>query len=117
MLGRSITGEAYERVEEGPAPQGLAAAFHALRGNYAEAERDYREAKQRRIVALREADLSAFSGQEIALFDGILSDVRETGQPTELRDRFPAWQIAEIGEEIPYSTVFVGQPRPLTSGV
>ena len=35
----------------------------------AEAERDYFGRKQRRIVALREPDLSEFTGAEIALVD------------------------------------------------
>ena len=33
---------------------------------------------------------------------------------SERSHRYPGWLAAEIGEEIPYDTVFVDEPRPLT---
>jgi hypothetical protein len=112
--GRSITGATYERLEHGPAPRGLAAALAELKPACAEAERDYFGRKQRRIVALREPDLSEFTGAEIALVDELLDRLRNHDEDGELADRSVGWQVAGVGEEIPYGTAFVGPPRRLT---
>jgi hypothetical protein len=114
--GRSITGATYERLEHGPAPRGLTATLEELKPACAEAERDYLGRKQRRIMALREPDLSEFTGAEVALVDELVDRLRNHGEEVvgELADRFVGWQVAEVGEEIPYGTAFVGPPRRLT---
>jgi hypothetical protein len=100
--GRSITGATYERLEHGPAPRGLTATLEELKPACAEAERDYLGRKQRRIMALREPDLSELTGAEVALVDELVDRLRNHGEEVvgELADRFVGWQVAEVGEEI-----------------
>src|SRR5258708_15767473 len=70
---------------------------------------------QNRVIALREANLSMFSGEEIAMVDRVLSEFRDMSA-TEISwksHRFIGWQLVELNEEIPYEVALVGR-RDLT---
>lgn len=89
--GRSITGERYVRMQDGPAPEALLDA--------------------RARMANRQADLSAFSAEEIATVDYVLGEM-EGQSAGELSRRFGGWRLAEDGEEIPYPTAFISGRAP-----
>ena len=66
--------------------------------------------RQKRLVALRQPDLSAFTGTEIALVDGVIDQLRGSSatRVSQLSHVWSkAWEVAAIGETIPYETVFV----------
>jgi hypothetical protein len=117
-LGRSISGQRYRRLDQGPAPRHLMQAVARLERESAcaWAERDYYGRAQRRLVALREPDLSGFSGEEISIADEVIDALWDlnASEVSDLSHRFIGWQLAEEGEEIPYSTTLLGSPRPPT---
>lgn len=118
-LGQSISGQDYHRLKNGPAPR---RAYPELKEMVASrvcawAIRDYFGRKQQKLLALREPDLSHFSGEEIAIVQDVIRLLLRydaTGV-SELSHRFVGWQLAASGESIPYSTVALGQPRPPTA--
>lgn len=115
-FGRPITGLEYFALEYGPAPRHLKPVLADMvrRKEAAFREDDFHGYRQRRTFALREADLSLFDGEEIALVDHIIRDWRDrTG--TELSDashRFIGWKVAAEGETIPYSVALVCRREP-----
>jgi len=117
-LGRSITGQKYQKLEFGPAPKGIVPVLREMEREKlcAQAERKHHGLKQRRVVALREADLQAFSAEEIDLVRDVLADLGPlTGsEVSDLSHQFVGWQVAELGEEIPYGTALIDPRRPLT---
>lgn len=117
-LGESITGETYQRLDHGPAPRGLLPAQRELEqeASCAIAERDHFGRRQKRLVALRDPDLGSFSGGEIALVDQVIDELwdHSATEVSELSHLSLGWQLAAPGEDIPYETVFVASPRPLS---
>jgi hypothetical protein len=117
-LGRSITGQRYQKLEFGPAPKGILPVLREMEQERAcaQAERTHHGLRQRRVVALREADLAAFSAQEIDLVRDVITELWNlTGsEVSDLSHQFVGWQVAGLGEEIPYGTVWIAPPRPLT---
>jgi len=109
--GRSITGAEYQRLEWGPAPRRLLPIQRELEEGDALAIQkvEYHGRYQKRTVALREPDLSSFSGEEIATVDGVIDDLwgANASDVSDLSHRLPSWQIAEENETIPYVSVFV----------
>lgn len=118
--GAAITGTVYEKRHDGPAPRHLPQALEDLKAAAAcvERERDHLGLRQRRLLPLRDPELSIFSPQEIALVDEVIFMLwkHATTEASELSHRFHGWIVAREGEEIPYSTVYVGEPRPLSPG-
>src|SRR4051812_27108052 len=68
-LGRSITEQPYTKLPKGPAPKRLVPVVRAMERERicATAERDFFGRTQKVLLALREPDLSVFSGAEIAI--------------------------------------------------
>lgn len=117
QTGKSITGQPYQRLKWGPAPRRLLPVRNALKDAEALAiqTRDYGGNKQERPIALRVADLSAFTGEEIALVQRTIKDLWDGNatEVSELSHRTSAWQLAHDGEDIPLESVFVDD-RKLT---
>lgn len=117
--GQAITGVEYQRLQHGPAPRRLLPVRSALvdQGAAVIAPVDRLGQTQHRLVALRRPDLAKFAAEEIALVDEVIDALR--GQTaTSVSDLSHlwsvAWQVAAMGETIPYSTVFAAAPGPLT---
>jgi hypothetical protein len=117
--GQSITGAAYIALERGPAPKALVPVQKELLDSREIAVQE--RPMQRRILALREPDLSEFTAQEIALVDYVIDRTR-TADADTLSDEshgFLGWKAARaeanaIGKQvvIPYNTVFVSNEKP-----
>lgn len=118
-LGQSISGERYQKLERGPAPKRALPVIAEMEseGLCAWAERDYYGFPLRKLIPLREPDLSVFSAQELDVARSVISELWELNatEVSDLSHRFAGWQAAELGEEIPYETVFVDEARPLTT--
>jgi hypothetical protein len=117
-FGESITGHRYQKLEHGPAPRALKPILKKMEkaGECVFVERDHFGYPQTRIVARREPDFSLFSAKEIDLIGSVIEELRDSNatQVSELSHQFIGWQVARMKEDIPYSTVFLGTPRPLT---
>jgi len=117
-LGASISGETYQKLEHGPAPRRLIPTVAELeRAGWCAWETGERYGFEgRRLVALREPDVTLFSAPELELVSRVIRDLWKLNatEVSDLSHRFAGWQAADLGETIPYETVFVGQPRPLS---
>ena len=118
-LGTSLSGQSYQRLDHGPAPRGIVPVVEAMVAakECAWAERSYYGFTLRKLVPLREPDLSPFTGSEIDLVQRVVAQLRDlnASEVSALSHQFAGWRAADPGEEIPYETVFVGDPRELTS--
>jgi hypothetical protein len=109
-LGRPITGSHYRKLEFGPCPAEFPEATRALeksgRAIYREPSK-FSAYGQRRLIALRDPDLSVFTAEEIAIVDEIVERFKDRGggDLSDLSHEFAGWRLAEPGEEIPYETV------------
>ena len=116
QLGRSITGQEYQRLVRGPAPKRLL----PLRGELVDADRlavvqrDYHGHTQDLTIALDAPDLSIFTGDEIALVDDIIAACWGLNA-TEISCRsheFVGWRLAGNKESIPYEVALVACREP-----
>jgi hypothetical protein len=116
--GRSITEERYVRKPNGPVPDSLLSVRHQMERarELVVKVRDHLGYPQKRPIAIRPPDLSKFSGPEVAMVDYVISllEGRSASEVSDLSHRFPAWQLAEDGEEIPLFTALIseGEPTP-----
>lgn len=110
-LGEPITGARYQKLEWGPAAIPLVPVERELveGGELVVRPNLIGGWTQKKPIALRGADLSRFSGPEIALVDRVIDGLLLYGaiQVSELSHEVPAWQVAAYKEEIPYETAFV----------
>ncbi len=118
-LGHSISGQEYQKLENGPAPRRAYPEIKAMLASQlcAWGVRDYFGREQQKLLALREPDLSEFTGEEISIVRDVIRILWPYGasEVSDLSHRFIGWQLAEQGEIIPYSTVSLGAPRPPTT--
>lgn len=119
-LGRSISGQEYQKLPNGPAPRKILPATRELeeRGDCAWAEREYHGYRLKKLIALRPADLSVFTAREIDIINRVVEELRELNatEVSDLSHRFLGWKAAGDRETIPYETVFIDAPRTLTDG-
>jgi hypothetical protein len=76
--------------------------------------RDHFGFQQKRTVALRDANLADFSGEEIALVTKLVEEFwGQSAQSVSNESHdFIGWKIAEDGEDIPYEMALVRLERP-----
>jgi hypothetical protein len=117
-LGEPITGFEYQRLPNGPAPRrmlpmrdemekrrDLGFQIVPLRGGRT----------QHKAVNLRQPDLSVFTAAQISLVDRIIEELwnLDAEAVSDLSHRMMGWRLADLGETIPYETVFISS-EPLT---
>jgi hypothetical protein len=114
--GEAITGQEYMRLDKGPAPRHLLPIREALIENRELIVRSqpYGGFQQKRPIALRSADLSGFTGEEIAQVDAVISQLwgRTATEVSEISHRFDGWKLASDRETIPYETAFISEREP-----
>jgi hypothetical protein len=123
--GKSITGQEYFALSEGPAPKRLLPIREAMceSGDIAIKRANYFGLPQERLVALRRPNYSELEAEDIALVDAIIEKLRGKNgkEVSEESHKFAGWRIAFAkGEKtlIPYSLVrfdlkgFLGIPTP-----
>jgi hypothetical protein len=113
---RPISDDVYQRLENGPAPKHLVPVRDRLikAKNLAVQEVSYYGKIQVRPLALRDADLSLFKAEEIALIDSVIKAFwdKDGTDVSLLSHDFVGWRGAKDGEEIPYEVALV-KPREL----
>lgn len=111
QYGTPITGQEYQKLEHGPAPRVMLPLLRDMQAaqQLAIADRSFFGKPQKKPVALREADLTRFSAQEIAVVDHVLRTFHKHNgmEISELSHTLPGWQLAEEGETIPYSSALL----------
>lgn len=114
---RSITEQEYIKRDFGPVPRDMSATLKQLQVEKALAvkEIDFEGYKQKKPLALRKADLSLFSAEEIDVVNRVIDKLRNhtATDVSELSHQTVGWELAKFGEVIPLSTVLISN-RPLT---
>lgn len=115
-LGKSITGQEYQALPQGPAPKRMKPVLEQMKrsGDIGIRKESAFEFVRLRTVSIRTPDLTKFNGAEVNL-------VHETVQrfwnynATEISDKshdFLGWQLGITGETIPYSVALIGTRKP-----
>ena len=113
--GKPITGAEYVKQEFGPIPKRLVPVRQQLeqRKEAAVQKVDFLGREQQRLVALREPDLSLFTGEEIALVDEVIEYLKgKTAKEVSELSHNRIWRVARLGHSIPYEAVFVSDDNP-----
>lgn len=115
-FGSPITGQEYFALKNGPAPRRLKPVTTKMAndGEFAIQETQYCGYRQNKPIALRPADVSVFTPEEINLIDQIIQKNRGKNA-TQISDEshlFVGWRVARDQETIPYQTALVGFRKP-----
>lgn len=122
LAGHSITGASYQRLKNGPAPIQLPAMTREIEqandGFFV--TKRYFNLKQRRLIPKRPANPQRFSAEELDLINDVISNLRtynaaDVSNLSHIRSR--AWQVAEEGELIPYTAVFLSTRKATPSDI
>lgn len=115
--GAPITGATYQKLERGPAPKQLKPTAREIvderSGMFI--KRPWFNYTQTVLIPMRPANRHLFSAEEIDLVDDVIRDLepRDASEASKLsHDRYEGWQIANIGEVIPYEAVFLSTRKP-----
>ena len=115
-FGRPITGAEYQKLEHGPAPRQLKPLCDRMKreGALAVRKAEFGGYMQHRTLALREPILGKFTAEEIALVDSVIQQLwgQNASEVSERSHRFPGWQLAKLGETIPYSVALLTYRDP-----
>ena len=110
-FGRPLTGHRYQKLPHGPAPRAIVPVLRQMEQEHltATAERDYLNRKQKRTFALKDADLSTFTANEIAMVTDMIQECwgKSATEMSQMTHRFRGWRLAEEGEDIPYEVATV----------
>jgi Protein of unknown function (DUF4065) len=108
--GHSITGETYIKRQHGPVSKNLLRAINDLvkEGKIARGKADHFGFMKNEYINIYAADKNAFSGSEMAIIDAAFEHVCMHHTATSVSDETHnvIWEAAEMGEEIPYETVW-----------
>jgi|SRR5580658_618473 Protein of unknown function (DUF4065) len=116
-LGEAVTGDRYVKRQYGPVPASILGALRELEveGKLSIREVEYYDNPKKEFFALNRPDLSLFTPDEISLIDEAIEYVTEkhTARSISEESHDRIWELARIGEEIPYYTVF-SKPAEIT---
>lgn len=115
-FGRAITGAEYQKLSHGPAPRQLKPLHDRMKheGAIAVRKKDCGGYTQHRTLALREPILNKFTAEEIALVDHVIKELwgENAIDVSERSHHFIGWQLAKLGETIPYSVALLTRRDP-----
>jgi hypothetical protein len=114
--GQSITEQDYTKQRNGPTVRRMLPAINDLAqaGDAVIKQVDRYGYKQKRVIALREPDLSLFNAEEISLIDESINVMRDMNavKVSDLSHEFPGWKLVDEGQRIPYESVFLSDEPP-----
>jgi hypothetical protein len=115
-LGKAITNHPYMRLPNGPAPKRMKPILEQLITDKSLAiqERNRYGRTQKVPISLRDADLTLFSSEEIAIVTEVLDGMRRKNAKGigTLSHRFEGWKLAKDREIIPYEVALVEFKKP-----
>ena len=115
--GEPITGATYIKRQYGPVPGEVLSVLSELEqeGSISIRDKPFFGYEKREFFALTQPDISSFSAKEISLVDRAFHYVCEQHTAKSISDlsHDDIWELASIGEEIPYYTVFA-RPAEIT---
>lgn len=110
VTGNPMTGETYVKRQHGPVPRHVLSAIDELvrEGKIVRGKVDHFGYVKNEFISIQESDKSHFSADEISLVDGAYEHVclNHTAKSVSEETHGIIWKSAEMGEEIPYYTVF-----------
>ena len=116
MRKKPVTGSAYIRLPHGPVPQHFFEIIDEMVSSQyiVIIEQPYFGHNQKRVISLKNADVSQFSGQDIQIVEGIIRQF-EGRNATDLSQLSHgiAWKITKPNEKIPYEASLLSD-EPLT---
>lgn len=114
--GHSITSCIYRKREYGPALSDFKEIRETMvrSGVAARQQTELAGHRQDRIVHLRDPNLDLFAAEEIAIVDEMIDLLRHksAAEVSEFSHKFVGWQMARMGEEIPYETLYISKREP-----
>lgn len=117
--GAPITRELYIKQEFGPVANHLPPTLEELQAEHKLVIREDQSHlyPKKEYIALAEPDLSYFSAQEIDLVNQMIDLVckKHTAESISSFSHNLIWQLAEIGEEIPYPAAFAIEAGEITA--
>lgn len=116
--GESITGLAYQKLPNGPAPKRLLPIREKMIDERILGIQEIVLQSghvQKRTVNLRPPKTAIFTGDEIAVVDTVIAALKNLKAEgvSELSHRMVGWKVARDNEEIPYGTIFLSD-EPLS---
>jgi len=116
--GVPLTGAVYIKRQFGPVPKDILRALKDLSEEGRMAVRDipYFKDTKREYISLAEPDISRFDKSEISLAANITHDIchHHTATSISAATHDIIWELADIGEEIPYFAVYGAQLGEIT---
>jgi len=116
LLGRSITGATYIRLDRGPVPSEIVPVLREMEaeGEIAREEHQYFNYLHKRVVPRRTSDIAdALLPEERAIVDNVIEELRLNASDVSALSHLEAgWQMAGDREEIPYETVYISDRQP-----
>lgn len=103
--GQPITGERYQRLPKGPCPVRLLPVRRSMIDDKDIAMRQQRLGlnTQDRVISLRNADLSIFDGEDIAIVDAVIESLRgKNADEVSAESHLRAWRTRGDKDLIPY---------------
>lgn len=117
-LGDSVTGETYIKRQFGPTAKHMLPVLRELEKDGAIAIRDdsYYGYDKTEYIALKRADVSVFDAEEVDIINMMIRYVcdENTAASISAKTHDRIWELAEIGEHIPYFAVFAGRAEEIT---
>lgn len=117
LYGRPITGSQYQHLPEGPAPTALLPIRQKLlnKKRIKIVQAQYYAGVQHRINALRPADETIFSPEELMVVDEVVKWLWNYSgrEVSDLSHKEPGWLLTDEGQIIPYRTAWLSS-EPLT---
>lgn len=110
VSGNSITGEKYIKRQFGPVPSSIFNVIKVL-----EKEDKLKVTEVSSLLRVRKdyhslstPDISEFKTEEISFIDSVIDEIANNHNAKSISEstHTDVWEAAEIGEEIPYNTIF-----------
>ena len=118
ILHRPITGETYVKRQFGPVSSHIMSVIRDLEreGRLLRGKADYFGRSKHEFIPLTNPDLSSFTAAEISLVDSCIEFVCQENTATSISQltHDTIWKLADIGEEIPYYTVWASKLGEVT---
>lgn len=118
LYGQPITGEVYIKRQYGPVPHHIMPVLEELQKHQRIVVRPIAKFgyESYEYITLGQTDLSLFSAQEISLIDEHIGFIckEHTARSISEFSHNRIWELAEIGEEIPYEAAFAIKPGEVT---